>query len=173
MSGFIDKLYLLILSLLILSISCSGGSKLPSHSYIINSTQSYRSGDLIDNFPASELYFKLDSPTKCITVKVVPEQGNDVSREPSASKIFFIVERELDISLFPGNNEFTFVELGRNFDNNWEHSPSVRICTITINPIHKIEPGILYRIRFTNFDRRDARIKVSISGNSKITFLRQ
>ena len=173
MSGFINKLYLLILSLLAaLSISCSGGNKGPSFSYIINSTQSYRSNDLIDNFPASELYFRLDSQSRCITINIVAQE-HEVLGTTSLSKIFFILERELDISLFPGRNESTFIELGRNFDNNWEHSPSVRICTITTNPVHKVEPDILYRIRFTNFDRRDTKMKVTILGNSRVRFLRQ
>ena len=163
-----NKLYLLTIFLsVILFVSCFGKNTRPSSSYIINSTANYISGNRIDNFPASELYFKLESSTRCITIDVVSE--HDPIFSPN---VFFIVERELDIHQFSNNVSTIFVELGRNFNSDWEHSPSVRICTISADPIQKIEPGILYRIRFTHFDNSDIAVTVAIFTNSRITFFR-
>lgn len=161
------KFYILILSLALLT-SCFGGSKGLLSSYTINSRQSYISNDLLDNYPTSELYFKLNSPAKCITVNVTAKYESDYLNEAASPKIFFVVQRELDIQHFSQTNKSIFVELGKNFNSNWDHSSSVKICTISSDPIQKIAPDILYRIKFTDFDKRDVQVTVTI--DSRATF---
>ena len=87
-------------------------------------------------------------------------------------KIFFLVEKAIDISRFMNANgkKFVLSEIGRNFDYNWKRKKEIIICSSRVDPIKKFDKAI-YRIRFTTFREEDFHFMIKIHSKDKINFL--
>ena len=128
------------------------------------------SNERIDRAEAYEMYFKPEKPVSCMKISLsarYPDQG--ISPKYRTLKIYFIVERMVDIAKYGKNlGRYNYYELAKNYDKNWEYSSEVTICSKENDPLEKIEPDALYRIRFTSFSTEKFEYNITFKSGVKI-----
>ncbi|HOO71759.1 MAG TPA: hypothetical protein PK926_08345 [Spirochaetota bacterium] len=128
------------------------------------------SNERIDREETYEMYFKPEKPVSCLKISFSArylDQG--ISPKYRSMKIYFIVERMVDIAKYGKNlGRYNYYELARNYDKNWEYSREVTICSQENDPLEKIEPNALYRIRFTSFSTVKFEYSVTFKSGVKI-----
>ena len=155
------------------------------------------SSEKIDKGITYELFFTLEKGVKCLTVdiKAVYIPGTfPLERIPK--KTYFIVEKIISTEIlfncksqftncFILNNlscfnfcamfynfntrNYTYTQLARNFNNDWETFNPVQICGLEGDPLSGIDPSN-YRIRFTVFESQPVIFMATIFSFEKIIF---
>ncbi len=133
-----------------------------------------KGSDSIDKSKTYKLYFILNEKEECIKINMVSTIYDEISGLEKLSKIFFIVEKAVDISQFKKskNEKIIFSELGRNFDYSWNREREIIICSSDVDPIKKLSKNI-YRVRFTIFRNKRFNYEINIFSNNKIKFDKQ
>lgn len=145
------------LALVLMAASCSAAGKNNTTQkgapYQGDTGKALESADRIDREKTYEIYFRLTTPEECIRVEMTsraPESA--IEKKVRVIRTFFIVEKSVDLSKFDVRNaaRTVFSEIGRNYDQNWNRTKEITLCSTPSDPIRKMDPS-LYRIRFTSF----------------------
>lgn len=138
---------------------------------------SLESKKTIDRGKTYMVYFKLKEKDKCVKFSIhsrVPIES--VGEKEKVVKTYFIVEKRIDISRFyreeDTSTQYTYSEIGRNFDHVWNRKQQLTICTVPGDPIKKFDTGI-FRVRFTTFTNEEFRFKIILYSNKAVTFMEQ
>ncbi len=113
-----------------------------------------------------QLFFNIKKPEKCVKISFVSEIREDTLKETVTREVntYYIVEKIIDIDRFRTGDKTIFYEFGRNFDTRWNSSHTIVICTDSLDPLKKLNPG-LYRIRFSSFRSPEYGYSVEIHSN--------
>ena len=113
-----------------------------------------------------EIYLSLAQPEKCLDIGISARRsGGEHSYVKETLKVFFIVERAVNVSQFRlRNNPFIFTEIGRNFDLNWESVKSIWVCTSKTDPLKKLDAGV-YRLRFSMLSAAEFDFEIRVLSN--------
>jgi hypothetical protein len=111
------------------------------------------SSDDIDRHRAYELFFKTGRAVECIKIALTAKvQGQGIAAKQKSLRLFFIVDRIISMAPYgKAESRYTSSELARNYTRSWEHEREIILCSRKNEPLARIEPGALYRIRFTAF----------------------
>lgn len=157
-------------------LHCASGGAVVQYDYSVSSEgitgNTIISGDRIQEGRTYQILFAIDEPERCIKISLETFMIIGTIKGDTYKKIntYFIVEKQVDITRFNINRDTVFTEIGRNYDLNWFSSDAYTLCTVTGDPIQRLNKG-LYRIRFTAF--RDEEVKYSItlfSNRKKLSF---
>lgn len=156
------------LSLISLTISCSGGS---SVRYDWNGNSGFpveetaRSKEPIDNYPAQEIFFSLTAPEETVSITITGNAPTGfITGERREVPLYFIVEREIAA---PSGSVFT--EIGRNFTRAWDQKKNLTLYSDNRIPFIRLDPGV-FRIRFTSFDTTGYKIAIEAGAAHPIAF---
>lgn len=113
-----------------------------------------------------QLFFTIKQPEKCVKISFVSAIREDTLKEAITREVntYYIVERIVDIDRFRTGDKTIFYEFGRNFDTRWNSSHTIVVCTDSLDPLKKLNPG-LYRIRFSSFRSPEYGYSVEIHSN--------
>jgi hypothetical protein len=132
------------------------------------------SKEKIDGTNAYETYFKLDKAVKCLKISISATAFADsFGKKQVVLKTYFTLEKALNIVNFKaGKDKYLFSELGRNFDQQWDRSRDITVCSSDEDPIKKLDSKSVYRIRFTPFTGENFSYQIKISSDEKALFLK-
>ncbi|MFH0974749.1 MAG: hypothetical protein V1874_03080 [Spirochaetota bacterium] len=136
-----------------------------------NPKKEIESNDKIDNWKTYEIFFKLSSDEDCINIKMMAETYDEVSGKNIALKIFFIIDKAVDISRFNQEKKILFSELGRNYNFNWSARQNIDVCSIRNDPIKRLDKNNVFRIRFTAFKITNFLYNINIFSDSQIKIM--
>jgi len=149
------KKYLFILIFAAIFTTCTknlNDNKLIDNSYLNSTASTKVSNDKIDNKQTYEINFNIENSVDCINIEM---EGIHLSRtfpnENIPKRIYFIIEKKLQLPQFKNSDNKKYMPIGRNFNNDWETSSPVKICADKNDSLSSIE-ATEYRIRFTIFD---------------------
>ncbi len=167
----------LILYSIIFIFSCKTGQE---YAYKFNFNEKGESKDIIvskekiDGTNAYETYFKLEKPVKCLKVSISATAFADsFGKKQVVLKTYFTLEKALNITNFKaGKDKYTFSEIGKNYDQQWDRSRDITVCSSDDDPIKKLDSKSVYRIRFTPFTGENFSYQIRISSDEKAVFLK-
>lgn len=125
----------------------------------------------IDGAQTYEVSFTLDKPAGCMTIDIESaylQKSFPVQKIPK--KTYFFVEKKLNVTQSKSKILSNFTPLGRNFTNDWELYSPVKICTGKNDPLSTLDVSE-YRLRFTAFEKNQLYYIITITCESKISFL--
>jgi len=123
--------------------------------------------DTIDGGKTYELIFELKETSDCFNIDI---EGIYLQKsfplEKFPQKVYFIVEKKFQPEYFPKSKTY-WIQLGKNFNKEWEIFTPLTICSNKNDPLTKIENG-LYRIRWTTFQKLPHYYIISIKTDMEI-----
>lgn len=164
---------IIVILTLLVSVSCKEQVKdtsAPEQVYGNSTEYTKSSADRIDGSPTYEVSFTLDKPAGCMTVEIesaVLQKSFPVERIPK--RTFFIVEKKLNLPHLK-LKEMLYTPIGRNFNNEWDLYSPVKICTGTDDPVSRLDASE-YRVRFSVFEKSDFYYRLTVTCDSKVTFI--
>jgi len=167
--------HIIILTIIIILSSCSTSGNRYGKNYNYNSSSKNLtvSTDKIDKYKTYEIYFTFPQKIECATLSISSKYISDrIDNKKKLIKTYFILERMIDIRNFNKNKSYSFTELERNFDLEWKRKHLIIICNKREDPIYKLQPGYLYRIRFTAFLNRETEFIISLTSPRKVTYFK-
>jgi hypothetical protein len=167
--------FFLILFSFIFFYSCKTGQE---YVYKYNLSEKGDSKDIviskekIDGTNAFEAYFRLEKPVKCLKISISATSFADsFGKKQVVLKTYFTVEKALNITNFKaGKDKYMFSEMGKNFDQQWDRSRDITVCSSEDDPIKKFDSKSVYRIRFTPFTNDNFTYQIKISCDEKVIF---
>ena len=130
------------------------------------------SEDKIDHAKTFQINLVLKNSEDCIIINMSSQIFDEIIDKNVYLKIYFNVEKYLDIGKFPGlNNTIQYSEIGRNYDFSWNTKEQIEICS-SENPIFSLNKGDNIRIRFTTFDKRYFQYKITVFSDNGVNFLK-
>jgi hypothetical protein len=171
------KTAFLILTSLLFLFSCKTTQE---YNYKFNFVEKGESKELltskekIDGTNAYETYFTLEKPVNCIKISISATAfADDFGKKQVVLKTYFTVEKVVNIKNFKfGKEKYTFSEMGKNFDQQWDRSRDITVCSSEDDPIKKFDAKSVYRIRFTPFTGDKFSYQIKISSDVKALFLK-
>ena len=144
--------------------------KLLDNSYLNSTEYTKLSDENIDNKPTYEVNFNIENHVECMNIEMdgvyIP---STFPNDNTPKRVYFIVEKRLQLPQLKSSKEKKYMTIGRNFNNDWEIYSPVRICVNRndiLSPLNESE----YRVRFTVFEKIPFHYKLNIKCESKITF---
>jgi hypothetical protein len=167
------KKYLFILVFSVIFAACTKNSKndkVLDNSYL-NSTESTKlSEEKIDNKQTYEISFKVENSVECVNIDMEGVHLNKTfPNENTPKRIYFIIEKKLQLPQFKSSDNKKYMPIGRNFNNDWEIYSPVKICADKNDSLSLLEASE-YRVRFTVFEKIPFYYILKISCESKIIF---
>ena len=158
-----------------LFMGCSTGQRVKKYR-IINSKKIKLeelniSPDMMDNYRAFQVFFRLEKVVDSIRVEVSPSHINNKEVMGQIRKAFISVEKVIDLRNFKENRKFIFPYIGKNFDRSWKRRADFIIFTSKTNPIRRLDKKSTYRIRFSTFSLEKYNFTIKIHADCKVNFL--
>lgn len=164
------QLFLHLTLIVTLFIRCSSTGEVK---YLHNDRFSFTDTELsksvpIDQSESRAIFLHLDKKEQCILIRIagfVPKES--IAGGESPAPVYWILDRKLSES----GNKQTFTEIFRNYNSDWQNTPSTQVCSRDDLPLERLLPGI-YRLRFSIFRNMPFRIELEVSSNTTITVLK-
>lgn len=154
---------------------CAGGMKRPSyrHHGVRNiPVGTTVRGDAIDGYDAYVVHFRLEKAVESMTVGISAEYVADITGKKKYKKAYFIVEKIVELGAAGGKQARRInVEIGRNFDADWNREKDVIIRSLKTEPFRILDADSLYRIRYTPFSRDPFDYTITVDADSPVTFV--
>ncbi len=160
-----------LLCLSILLAGCATGDVASRYLFkasLTGTANSYlRAKDRIDREECYQVFFRIRKQEKCIKIALTTLiSDRSILNRKIPVNGYFIVEKLIDIRKFHEGYNYTYSELGRNYDSGWKGKGEMTLCSSSRDPIRKLDPGI-YRIRFTVFREEDFRFTFQFFTNAE------
>jgi hypothetical protein len=173
------RIYLIKVNLFFILIffllSCLGGVKDKNDLFKIEGESSdlIISKEKIDRNKSYEINFSLEKPVDRISINISSKYiPNKFIKKWQVIKNYFIFEKKVDISHFKNyNKKFTYIELGRNYNQRWDRKQFITILSDYENNFLKLDNSI-YRIRFATFKDVSFHYEFKIRSKSKIILIK-
>ncbi len=154
---------------------CAGGMKRPSyrHQGVKNiPVGTAVRGEAIDGYEAHVVHFRLEKAVEAMTVGISAEYVADITGKKKYKKAYFIVEKIVELGAAGGKQARRInVEIGRNFDADWNREKDVTIRSLKTEPFRTLDADSLYRIRYTPFSRDPFDYTITVDADSPVTFV--
>lgn len=166
---------ILVTALFPLLISCAGEvvtaeKNENEHEYINSTINLAQTRDKLEGSQGYEVYFTLDRTVECISIALetvtAPAGFTD---ESVPVKSFFIVEKIVNIMTSTEKNQKAYIQLGRNYNNQWEVHNPLKICGNINDPVSRLDKS-LFRVRFTTFDRKPFYLTITLYTKANVYF---
>lgn len=164
----VSKFISIIIIIIIFFTQCKSADKVSFNSKNLFSNNTHKeieSNDKIDRWKTFEVFFNFKKDEECIKINLSSQIYDENLNKNINLKIFFIVEKAIDISKFSSDRKIIYSEIGRNYDYNWNTKQEIDICSSEMDPIKILHKSDTFRIRFTSF--RDINYKYSVNIYSK------
>jgi len=125
----------------------------------------------IDRYETYQVFFTLEKAVPAISVSVSADYVADIFGTKKSRRTYFIVEKRVAIPRRGGAANAVFVELGRNFDADWNREKDILIASDATRPFHSLNPSDLYRVRFTAFAREPFEFTITVKADCGVAFV--
>jgi len=125
----------------------------------------------IDRYETYQVFFTLEKAVPAISVSVSADYVSDIFGTKKSRRTYFIVEKRVTIPRRGGAANAIFVELGRNFDADWNREKDILIASDPTRPFHSLNPSDLYRVRFTAFAREPFEFTITVKADCGVAFV--
>ncbi|MBN1533488.1 MAG: hypothetical protein JXA20_12540 [Spirochaetes bacterium] len=160
-------------AVILIGASCISGQR--ERSYRNNYVRQIPSGEAvtavedIDGARTYQFFFKIKEPTDCIRIVINAIYTTDTLPPKKVSvKTFFLVEKLFNIGMFHQKEREIYTTVAQNFSSQWEHQPSVTICTSKTEPLQKLDPVSRYRVRYSALSDSPFLFTLTISADTEI-----
>jgi hypothetical protein len=172
----LEKVLLILSSVLLFYLACATVTQQTLFKYdnAVENSVSLKtlSPQKIDGAATHEIYFKLETPVRCILVSVASAyRETGLKKNIKNVNAYFVVEKLMDVSKFNDvKGRYIPSIIGKNFDAAWERKQEVSICSDEGDPIKILDSKSIYKIRFTTFTDYNVEYAVNIRADCKISF---
>jgi len=134
-------------------------------------SEKIKSPDSIDRAITYEIYFRPEKPLRCMMIGLTAAYNDQgLSGKSKPLRIFFMVDRLIDVTRYgKTENRFVHTEMAKNYNNDWEQTKEITLCSRDNDPMMQIENNSRYRVRFTSFTSEKFDYILTFKSDVKIT----